>query len=138
MADDDNKPIKVDLINNDLGPRYVFTLRGMEAVQSGQTLTTEMNRAQLRSLDSEFVHDTDDVERWTVTRADGDHEESRDEGKALVDLPVAKLRKVAEAEGVALTNRGKAEDGTTDLPDLTKGADIAAAIQAKRDAAPQG
>jgi len=135
MADDGNKLHKVTLTNNDVGPRYAFTARGMEVVQSGASLDTEMNSAQIDGLEDELVHGTDDVERWTVERItsiDDDHNGQGDDGSAaLAKLPVTKLREIAEAEGVLLTGR---KDGDTVLPDLKSAKDIAAAIQAKRDA----
>lgn len=125
------------LTNNDIGPRLVNTLRGQEAVKPGDTLETVMTGAQIDSLDDEYVDGTTDAPRWTIDGATGDDDDD-DDGSALARLPVAKLRQIAEAEGVALTNRGKAEDGVTDLPDLKKAAHIAAAIEAHRMTNPAG
>jgi len=136
MADENAKArqvVKVSLTNNDVGPRFVNTLRGQETVMRGATLDTEVNGFQLEALDHEFVHDTDDVPRWGVAVLSGDLQPAGDRGEALTSFTVVQLRAVAEAEGVALTGRTDPTTGEA-LPDLTKKDDTIAAIQAKRDA----
>lgn len=136
MADDNEKGRqinKVAITNNDVGPRFANTQRGQEVVPSGGTLETTMNGHEIEALDHDFVHNTDDVPRWTVTRVGGDLQADSERGAELKDLPVTKLRAIAEAETVALTGRVDPETQKP-LPDLKSAADIAAAILAKRAA----
>lgn len=133
MADNDHTTArrKVAITNNDQGPRYVFTARGQEVIQPGQTLTTEATGAQIDGINLGRMEGSD-APMFTVERTDDDLDTGADKGKALAGLPVAQLRSVAEAEGVALTGRKDAEDKP--LPDLTKAAEIIAAIEAHRQA----
>lgn len=136
MADDNDKGrqiLKVAITNNDVGPRFVNSQKGQEVIASGGVLETTVNGFQFDALDLDFVENTDDVPRFTVVKVGGELRTDSDRGKELKDLPVADLRKLALAEEVALTGRVDPETKQP-LPDLKSGPDIAAAIQAKRDA----
>jgi len=138
MADDTEakRVRKVLVTNNDVGPRFINTARGQETILVGQTLGTEMTGAQIDALDDEYVHNTEDAPRFTVDLLDGDIPAAGDQGKALKSLSVSKLREIAAAEGVQLTGRTNPDNAGEALPDLTKAADIASAIEAHRIANP--
>lgn len=136
MADDNDKGrqiIKVAITNNDVGPRFVNSQKGQEVVARGGVLETTMSGHQVDALDHDFVENTDDVPRWSVVTVSGPLQENSERGKGLADLSVSELRKIATAEEVQLSGRID-PDTKAALPDLKSGPDIAAAIQAKRDA----
>lgn len=131
----------VTLANNEPGPRYAWTMRGMEVVQAGNELTTEVNADQLRALRGEVIENTDPaVERWTITSADGDDLEFEDgpQEKPLSELSVTKLRAIAGAEGYALTDRPDPADPTKKLPDATSAKAIIDVIEKGRAAKAAG
>jgi len=128
MADTGNK--KVAITNNDQGPRYVFTARGMEVIPKGGVLETEASEAQLTAIEDAEIANAEGVAMFSVagiTRIEGESEP-----QPLDKLSLTALRKLAAAEEVPLKDRKDGEGNS--LPDLKTASDIAEAIQAKRDA----
>lgn len=123
---DAHTPIDITVTNNDQGPRYVFTSRGMEVVPAGGVLETVASAAQIAAIKSQTIQNTEAAPMFAVTGGDAD-----DAKDPLEGLPVAKLRSIAAAEGVQLTGR---KDGETALPDLKTADEITAAIVAHRAA----
>lgn len=131
-----DKPERIELTNNDNGPRFAFTSRGQEVVKMGETLTTEVSVDQLRDLRGQIIDGTDDAPRWTIDGSTADLDTGADQEKALESLPVAKLRQIAEAEGVPLS--GRVDDDNKALPDITTKGEIISAIRAARTAREAG
>jgi hypothetical protein len=121
------EPKNITVTNNDQGPRYVFTSRGMEVVPAGGVLETVASDAQIEGITSQTIQNTDKAPMFTVEGGD----DATKAPEPLEGMGVAKLRSIAEAEDVQLTGR---KDGETDLPDLKTAKEIAEAITAKRNA----
>lgn len=129
------------LTNNASGPRSVHTTDGYVTIMPGQTSADlDISEADLKAINAAGVLDEADVDPSaprsipgypnlslppaTNTTVAPSEEASKEEGpKPLTRMNKAELTTAAEAEGVEI------KDGASNK-------EIAAAIQAKRDAAP--
>jgi hypothetical protein len=128
---DDAKPVKLTVTNLDQGPRYVHQLGTMRVIGRSSAITALFTPAEADDIREQQCSDSE-APRFDVESAGASADEGSTEGKPLDKRPVAELRKMAEAEGVLLTDR-KTEGGEP-LPDLKTAGEIAAAIEAKRAA----
>jgi hypothetical protein len=124
---------KRTVTNLDQGPRFIIVGGTTVVIPRGETYTGELTEAEVTDIEGQQSSDSE-APRFDVSAADSDAGDGVGEGEAkpLASRPVAELRKMADAEGVALTDRKGA--GGENLPDLKSAADIAAAIEAKRAA----
>lgn len=124
MADsnvDQTPSHEVTVTNNDIGPRYVHTARGMEVIAAGLSLATIMSATQIAAAKLDKA-EGGEVDRFTIEGGDVADEADRS------NLSVTALRKLAEEAGIQL--KGRKDGDGKDLPDITSKPDLLTALEA--------